>query len=257
MRRKTLTKSNKISYLDNEKDGQALVCLHGHFGCASMFTFLENEYSGRLILIDQRGHGYSDHCQTYRTDDYINDLKEVLQVERVANPIILGHSLGGVNAYHYASKYGNVKALIIEDIGTQVNCSNEFIKNLPNEFNSLYDIEVAFEKIDMKLDQYFLESISYDGLHWKFLFDYDGMVISQKEMNGIHWKYWDDLSCPVLLMHGTKSWACETKNIKEMKKRNKNTFLKIFDGVGHTIRDERRTEYIATIKEFLKQIESD
>jgi len=256
MKRKTLSIENEISYLDNEKTGQALVCLHGHFGCASMFTFLENEYPGRLILIDQRGHGYSEHCKSYRTDEYLKDLNRVLVKEQIDNPILLGHSLGGVNAYQYASKYGNVGALIIEDIGTKVDCSNEFIKNIPQEFNNLYDIVVAFKKVNIQIDHYFLESVFYDGIHWKFRFDYNGMVISQIEMNGTHWEYWDNLKCPILLMHGTKSWACETENIKEMGKRNKNAIVKIFDGVGHTIRDERREDYIKELNDFIKNIRS-
>ncbi|MFB5682344.1 alpha/beta fold hydrolase [Paenibacillus terreus] len=38
------------------------------------------------------------------------------------NPVvILGHSLGGVNAYQFAAKYpAFVRALIIEDIGAEI-----------------------------------------------------------------------------------------------------------------------------------------
>lgn len=243
--------NRKISYLDNEKSGQPLICIHGHFGCASMFSFMNNVHNGRLILIDQRGHGLSDHFDTYKTTDYVNDLKMIIDYLNIKNPIILGHSLGGVNAYHYAFSSNNVKSLIIEDIGTEVNCSNEFILNLPREFNSLYEVDESFKKLKMTFEPYFIESIRYDGLKWKFLFDYGGMVESQKEMNGNHWECWKKIDCPILLLHGSKSWACNTKNIKEMAEKKTNVVLKIYEAVGHTLHDEERSRFISDVKMFL------
>lgn len=243
----------RISYLDNEKSGLPLICLHGHFGCASMFSFMNDVHNGRLILIDQRGHGLSDHSDTYRTADYVNDLEVLINSLNVKDPIILGHSLGGVIAYHYAFKTKKVKALIIEDIGTEVNCSNEFILKIPRAFNSLYEVEDSFKTIGMIFEPYFVESIRYDGVKWQFLFDYEGMVESQEEMNGNHLKYWTDLDCPILLMHGTKSWACNTRNIKEMAGLNGNVVLKIYEGIGHTLHDEDRSRFISDVKIFLNE----
>ena len=255
MIRKFLNIGNKkISYLDNEKIGQPLICIHGHFGCASMFTFMNEVHSGRLLLIDQRGHGLSDHFETYKTNDYVNDLDELLINLNIKDPILLGHSLGGVNSYHYASLKQNIKALIIEDIGTEVNCSNEFILKMPREFNSLYEVENSFKKIGMTFESYFIESIRYDGLKWRFLFDYEGMVESQKEMNGNHWKNWIKIDCPILLLHGSKSWACKTENVKEMAEMNKNVMLKIYEGIGHTLHDEDRDRFTSDVSQFLNKI---
>jgi len=241
-----------ISYLDNEKEGQPLICLHGHFGTGSMFLFMQQIHNSRLILVDQRGHGYSSHTKTYERDDYINDLDEIIRFEKIINPIILGHSLGGVNTYQYAARHKSVKAIIVEDIGTVVNCSNEFIKNIPDSFQSFFDVEQAFQKINMIYGPYFLESIRNDGLQWKFQFDYEGMVISQEKMNGIYWNEWAQLECPVLLMHGLNSWACTTENIIEMEKRNSHVKLITFPEVGHTIHDECREKFCMDVQEFLK-----
>jgi len=245
--------NKKISYLDNEKNSQPLICIHGHFGCASMFSFMNNVHDGRLILIDQRGHGLSDHFDTYKTSDYVNDLELLINHLGINKPIILGHSLGGVNAYHYAFKSKNAKALIIEDIGTIVDCSNEFILKMPREFNSLYEVEESLKNLKMTFEPYFIESIRYDGLKWKFLFDYEGMVESQKEMNGNHWEYWKALDCPILLLHGSKSWASNTKNIKEMAEMKKNVTLNIYEGIGHTLHDEDRNRFITDVKLFLNK----
>ena len=84
-------------------------------------------------MIDQRGHGHSDKAETYKPIDYVNDLTELIKIENLINPILLGHSLGGVVSYYYASQNNNVKAIIVEDIGTEINCSNEFIMNIPKD----------------------------------------------------------------------------------------------------------------------------
>lgn len=242
-----------LSYLDNEKSGAALICLHGHFGCASMFTFMEEVYNGRLILIDQRGHGLSSHTKTYSREDYLCDLNNIIQYEKIVNPIILGHSLGGVNAYQYAAHFKNIKALIIEDIGTEIKVNNDFILQLPESFNSIYKAKQEFQKINIELDAYFLESMSYNGTKWLFNFDRQGMVKSGNELNGNYWDDWEQIECPVLLMHGTNSWATYTKNILLMAHRE-NVSLKLYENVGHTIRDERRDKYVKDIKEFLNTL---
>ena len=244
----------RVSYLDNEKEGPALVCLHGHFGCASMFTFLDGVHDGRLILADQRGHGLSDRASSYRTDDYCADLERILGLEGIREPVLLGHSLGGTNAMRYAATRAGVKALIIEDIGTIVQCSNESFRALPSSFDSVYDAHASFKKAGIGFDSYFMESLRYDGEKWKFNFDCVDMIESQIEMNGDHWSDWGRLACPILLMHGTKSWACTTENILEMGRRNDRAKVILYEGVGHTIRDEARERYCADVKNFLASI---
>ncbi|WP_417069307.1 alpha/beta fold hydrolase [Niveibacterium terrae] len=252
MQRKTLQVGGQtLSYLDNERAGPTLICLHGHFGCAAMFSFMQHVHDGRLLLLDQRGHGLSEHFPTYRTDDYVDDLAALIAHEQISDPALLGHSLGGINAYTFAARYGNVSRLIIEDIGTEVDCSNEWVLKLPREFATVLDVEQALAAIGMDFEPYFTESLRYDGLKWRYLFDYDGMVVSQRQMNGDHWPQWDAITCPILLLHGTKSWASNTANILAMKERNPNTSLLIYEGAGHTLHDECRERFCADVKNFI------
>ena len=109
--------SGNLSYLDNEGAGKVLIGLHGHFGCASQLSFLGQVHHGRVILLDQRGHGNSDHFESYKTTDYVNDIKRLVDHEKIEKPIILGHSLGGVNAYRYAFDSQNVRAFIVDPRG--------------------------------------------------------------------------------------------------------------------------------------------
>jgi esterase len=252
MKRKTLKINGlDISYLDNEIKGKALICIHGHFGCASMFRFIENIYAGRVVIPDLRGHGFSEHAASYKRVDYIDDLKQLIEFLELEKPILFGHSLGGINAIQYASKYQNVSKLIVEDIGTEVSSSNDFIADFPESFNSLWDVQNEFSKINRPLSIYFSESLYYDGLKWKFRFDYNDMIQSQKELNGNYRSDWEKIQCPVLLMHGAKSWACKTSNIVEMAETNKNAILKIYENAGHAIHDDERKQFCDDLIEFI------
>lgn len=253
MKRKyTKINNHVISYLDNEKSGQVMMCLHGLYGCGSMFTFFEKIYDGRLILLDQRGHGQSDKTATYTRFDYVDDIIKFVMQENIERPILLGHSLGGVNAYQYAAMTKNVKLLIIEDIGTEIHLSNDVMLQLPVVFDSLYDAQKAFETIKMSPGTYFFESIRYDGEQWKFIFNYDDMVISQQALNGSYWDEWEKVTCPILLLHGKKSWACTTENIMEMARRNRQVKLIMYDDVMHVIRDAKREEYCHDVVQFIR-----
>jgi pimeloyl-ACP methyl ester carboxylesterase len=252
MIRKSFDRGGQVlSYLDNERAGPVLVGLHGHFGCASMLSFLGGVHPGRLILIDQRGHGFSGHATSYERQDYLDDLDAVLAREGVVKPVILGHSLGGVNAYQYAARTGNAQALVVEDIGTTMDLSNAWVLGLPPTFPTVRDAALALEAVGVPPEPYFFESLVYDGTAWRFRFDGPGMVESQRRMNGDHWADWQKVGCPVLLVHGTKSWAAETSNLRQMVAQVPGAELVEFVGAGHTLHDERRPEFLAALEPFL------
>lgn len=242
-----------ISFLDNEEEGQTLICLHGHYGTASMFKFLDNHYNGRLILLDQRGHGFSDHAKFYGRNDYLNDLKSFIETLEIKMPIILGHSLGGVNAFQYCSKYKNVSKLIIEDIGTEIHSHDNIFNTFPKEFDSIWEVNNEFVKKNLQLSTYFMESLYYNGIKWRFRFDYDEIANSLNCMIGNYWNDWGKINCPILLLHGTKSWACRTENIIEMSSRNRNVTLKMYKNAGHEIHDDNREEFIADVLDFINK----
>ena len=155
MKRKSIKiRGLNISYLDNEKEGQSLICLHGHYGMSSMFKFVESFFEGRIIIPDQRGHGFSSKANSYKRYDYIEDLREIIDKMNLKEPILLGHSLGGVNAYQYASKYRNVKKIIVEDIGTEIPSTPIFFSKLPESFNSIWDVNDLFIKHGRPLGPY-------------------------------------------------------------------------------------------------------
>lgn len=68
-------------------------------------------------LLDLRGHGASAKPDAgYHYSDYVRDLEEVLAHLEFEQPIILGHSLGGIITLMWAAKHPQTaRAIIIED----------------------------------------------------------------------------------------------------------------------------------------------
>jgi pimeloyl-ACP methyl ester carboxylesterase len=96
-----------------------LVLLHGLTGHARtwdhMAPALAERY--RVLVPDQRGHGDSARAQSYRTQDFVDDLAALADAWRVARIVLMGLSMGGHNAMAFAAAHPErVSALIVVDI---------------------------------------------------------------------------------------------------------------------------------------------
>ena len=106
----------RFSYLDQDNNAQAgnahagkrvLIALHAHIMEATTFAPLAAALAPawRVIALDQRGHGYSDHPSTYTREDYLGDLQALFEHLNLSGAVLLGNSLGGVNAYQFAAQH--------------------------------------------------------------------------------------------------------------------------------------------------------
>ncbi len=85
-RKNELINDLNISFLDNEKKGATLICLHGHFGTASNFAFIEKIFDGRIVIPDLRGHGLSEHAPNYTIGEYLKDLEGLISTLNIRKP---------------------------------------------------------------------------------------------------------------------------------------------------------------------------
>ena len=105
--------------VDGPQDGAPVVFLHGVSGSTRTYAWLPGEIADgrRIVRIDLRGHGRSEHAPgTYDVDHYGEDVAGVLR-ETVSRPAVLvGHSLGGVVAWWLAQRHPDlVVAAFLED----------------------------------------------------------------------------------------------------------------------------------------------
>lgn len=250
----------KLSYLDFGGEGQnVLLLLHGHMNDTRTFSELASKFKNwRVIGLDQRGHGWSEHSleTDYSRESYIKDILNLIRVELGGQPVtILGHSLGGINAYQFASRYSEfVKAVIVEDIGVEINADLSFVEKLPERSASLKELRASVERAGIKAIDYFSESVFEDEKGWGFRSDLKGMKISQENINGVWWEDWLASTCPILLIHGKKSFVLDVSQAELMVSRRPNTKLEVFEQCGHGVHSDDPNGFYQAVKNFLDEL---
>lgn len=246
-----MTNGVTLSYLDKGGSGKPIVLLHGHWMEAQTFVPLNECLAPdwRFIALDQRGHGHSDHAQSYQREDYLNDLKEFLTHLHLAKVTLLGHSLGGVNAYQFAARHpDSVNALIIEDIGPTVKADASFVCSWAGSFPTKEALE---ERVGSRLFPYVQDSIRNDRSGWHLAFDPKDMVVSQNCLNGDHWKDWLASRCPALVIRGAQSTITTQEELQQMSEKRHNTQLVTLAG-GHVVHKDNQTEFSTVLADFLR-----
>lgn len=249
----------RLSYLDFGGDSErVLVMLHGYMANARSFSELAVCFKDwRVIALDQRGHGWSDHPagKEYTRDDYVKDILNLVHLVLGGQPVtILGHSLGGLNAYQFAARYPElVNAVIVEDIGAEINADFSFADKLPARSASLKELRESLSRSGLRAIDYFAESVFEDELGWGFRTDLKGLRLSVPQSNGVWWDDWLGSNCLILLIHGGKSFILDTEQARRMEELRPNTKLIMFEQCGHGVHTDDLNGYFHAVNDFLNE----
>jgi pimeloyl-ACP methyl ester carboxylesterase len=250
MREFFMVDGRRLSYLDFGGPGTPLLALHGHYNEASAFASLAEALTPRwrVIALDQRGHGESDRARSYERDDYVADVAAFHRHLGIGPVAVLGHSLGGVNAYQYAARQADrVSALIVEDIGAVVDSDWSFTMCLPRHAPSRQALVSALGSTAPYLECSFRRSEN----GWGFSFDIEHTVASQKALNGDHWQDWTAATCPTLLIHGTRSDELAAAHAREMIARRAGRARLAELPAGHVVHHDALAQFAAVVQDFL------
>lgn len=108
-----------VSYVRTGGGKPAIVLLHGLIGSGACWTPVARglEHDLDVIMPDARGHGGSSApLHGYGYDDHASDVLGLVRGLSLAQPILLGHSMGGMVAAVAARRAGaGVRALVLVD----------------------------------------------------------------------------------------------------------------------------------------------
>lgn len=241
-----------LSYLDAGGEGELIIAMHAHSMEAQTFMPLAGllRPKWRVIALDQRGHGYSDHASSYTRDDYVRDLAALYDHLGIRRAILLGNSLGGVNAYQFAARYPDrVRALIIEDIGVVVKDDISFVLNWMGTFETRQRLE---EVVGPRFLPYLKDSFRQGTNGWRLAFDPKDMVESQRSLWGDYWSDWLASVCPALLIRGAESRVTSQAHLEEMATRRPHTVFRQIPG-GHVVHFDSPEAFTQTMRDFLSE----
>lgn len=249
-----------------------IVMLHGFTGSTTTWQQTIEELSSdyHVVAIDLVGHGSTavpGTVERYSMEQHIADLHEVLQQLEIAQPIVLGYSMGGRLALGYTVMYPKeVASLILESSSPGLRTAEEQLERRTADAKLADRIEhegikkfVDFwQDIPLFHSQKKLSTTQQQAIRNERLNQQPtGLANSLRGMGtGSQPSYWQELSqltLPVLLLTGSEDEKFE-KIAEEMAESLPNAQHETINDAGHAIHVEKPQQFATMIKSYLKTV---
>ena len=221
-----------IEYMEwGNPENQSVIMLHGTNAHAHWFKFIGSMLSDdyHFVVMSFSGMGGSDWRSFYTRDTFVDDVWGVVKDTEMKNPIVVGHSFGGMVSLITASKHSqDMSGLLLVD----------FVVNKPEEHHEWYEgraparpprIVKEREELIKRfrlmppqqcINQYLVDYIADHSIRetekgWAWTFDpsaYDGLIIGSD-----HSKILSELSCPVGFYYGEHTIEFKEGELETMK----------------------------------------
>lgn len=223
-----------------------------------------------LHAFDQRGHGLSEWAKEvshYSRDAMVGDIEGIVDGLGLARPVLIGHSMGGMNAMTFAGRHPDqVRALVLVDVGPEVSVDGaEQVRRFvagPYEMDSLdawvehthkYYPYRSKERLRIRLAVSLRQTP--EG---KFAKQFDERF-REEGFQGVRrgrediWDMALALRCPTLLVHGGDSPVLKREMAEKFAKEVDVVRLVTIAGAGHSVAGDKPEEFVAAVGQFLDE----
>jgi pimeloyl-ACP methyl ester carboxylesterase len=242
-------------------EGEPLIILHGLFGSLDNWLTLSKKLGENfeVFIVDARNHGLSPHSDEFTYDVMADDLYEFLIQNNIKNPTVLGHSMGGKTAMHFAMKYPNyLSKLIVVDIAPKaypVHHTQILEAMLSVDFNTIKTRKSADEYLsktitDFPMRQFLLKNLYWTNtttLAWKFNLS---VINKDIELMGIELKNTKVFEKPTLFIRGVQSDYILEEDTIPIKNIFTKAEIKSMNN-GHWLHAENPIEFLQIVNSFL------
>ena len=241
--------------------GKPLIVLHGLFGFSSNWQSIAKFFSERyeVYLLDQRNHGQSPHSEIFNYDVMVNDVLEFMELEKIENPHILGHSMGGKVAMKLAGMYPQkVDKIVVGDIAPK-----RYVPDYQHIFNGFKHVNLSMIKTrreadeqlskyipDIDVRQFLLKNLYKNqkgNYQWNLNID---AIEKSIEIISDEIVLKTPVSNELLFIIGTKSNYINEKDYEKIKQLFPNAKFKTLD-TGHWVHAENPQLFSQLVFEFL------
>jgi esterase len=240
--------------------GKPLVILHGLFGFSDNWQTHAKKFSDyyRVILVDLRNHGHSPWSEEFSYQLMVNDLVELFNKLNLTDVILLGHSMGGKVAMHFAQSHSEfIEKLIVVDMG---------IKEYPLHHQHILK---AFDSIDLnkltarseaeRILSSFIESkgvvqFLLKNLYWRdkgklaWRVNFKVLQSSMPEILSALPK--NEVLLPTLFIRGALSDYILASDIEEIENLFPDSQFVTIDNAGHWVHAEAPEEFTDAVLSF-------
>jgi pimeloyl-ACP methyl ester carboxylesterase len=261
-----------LHYLDwGNEDKQPLLYLHGALQQAHTWDFVALPLCAdyHVMALDTRGHGDSQWAPDgdYSLDAHQRDLDAFVEAVGLDQFILVGHSMGGRNAYVYTSRHPEkVKALVIVDTGPQIRSQGE---GRIRGFRELIDELDTYQEFADRIQQYtgrtrdqVMGALKYnirqrsDG---KWTWKYDKLLRTPGNRPA-GWpveKLWEcvaGIKCPTLIVRGSESDIFSNETMEKMLEVIPDSTAVTVPRAGHLVAGDNPVDFLKAFQTLLDRI---
>jgi pimeloyl-ACP methyl ester carboxylesterase len=241
---------------DANASKQTLVILHGLFGSSDNWLtqarFLSNNN-------DQANHGQSYHSTSFDYDTMVRDLKEFIDDQKLEQPVVLGHSMGGKTAMNFALAHpDSLSKLIVVDIAPRYYDLEHYtiLKGLNaiaiDTITSRNEADEALAAYVPESDvrQFLLKNLqrkAEGGFSWKINLP---LITEQLGNIGVDLQYPGKFDKPTLFIRGRRSNYVRDSDMNRIKEVFPQASLETME-TGHWVQAERPQEFVEIVMKWL------
>lgn len=243
-------------------EGSPVIVLHGLFGSSDNWVSISRKFSetNSFWLIDLRNHGSSPHSETHDYASMVSDLYEFIQDNKIENPTILGHSMGGKVAMKFAIEYPDkVNKLIVVDIAPKIYKpkSKYIIEALMSvDISEIKSRDEADLLLETKIKNKNIRQFTLKNLYRKEDLSF-GWKLNLESLNSNLEKIGGDFDVnntfkkETLFIKGQISNYILPSDIEFIEKIFPNYMLKTIEGAGHWVHADKPDIVYEVIKDFI------
>jgi len=271
----------KLHYVDwGNADKPPLLLIHGGRDHARNWDWVAEDLRRdfHVIAPDLRGHGDSQWAVggSYAMVDYTLDVDQLLRALGINEITVIGHSLGGSIALQYTGTYADKvkKVVAIEGLGPPPEMLKQnppahqrmkvwigemraLARRHPHRYASLDEAVARMQEANPRLTPEQARHLTVYGCYrdedGTYLWKFDNYVRATSpylfNMQDA-FDIWTQVTCPVLLLRGTESWASDPELDGRAKAFRDYTFFNI-EKAGHWVHHDQLAIFLKLVREFL------
>jgi pimeloyl-ACP methyl ester carboxylesterase len=241
----------------------AILLLHGLCGGSHEWAEVVESLaaSSRIIALDQRGHAFSDKpIGDYSRDAFVNDVVNVIEAMQLVPVILVGQSMGGLNALLVAARRPDlVRGLVLIEASPAQNAEGvekvrAWFRTWPESFPNR-DEAIAFFGGDTVAAGTWVNGLEETDAGLVPRFRRQDMIDSMADIaTRSYWDEWRTIMCPSLLIIGDGG-SVPVSVIEEMMRLKPELSIARVSKAGHDVHLNQSASVAGALDAFFAEVD--